>query len=45
MPEGYLALEMNNLNVLGYLNYFPNNSAITVYWDRFNAGFRGIKYA
>ncbi|GAB7396333.1 hypothetical protein OUHCRE2_48200 [Enterobacter asburiae] len=35
MPEGYLALEMKNLNVLGYLNYFPNNSAITVYWDGF----------
>ena len=34
-PEGYLALEMNDLNVLGYLNHFPNNSAVAVYWDRF----------
>ncbi|VAK53657.1 Uncharacterised protein [Enterobacter hormaechei] len=35
MPEGYLAFEKKNLNVLGYLNYFPNNPAITVYWDGF----------
>lgn len=41
MPEGYLALEMKNLNVLGYLNYFPNNSAITVYWDGFKRRIEG----
>ena len=35
MPERELALEMNNLDVLGYLNHFPNNSAVTVYRDRF----------
>lgn len=35
MPEDDLALEMNNLDVLGYLNHFSNNSAVTVYLDRF----------
>jgi len=38
MPEGYLAFEMNNLDVLGYLNYLSNNPAITIYWDRFKCG-------
>lgn len=35
MPVGYLALEMNNLDVLGYLNYLTNDPAVSVYWDRF----------
>lgn len=35
MPDEHPALEMNDLNILGYLNNFTNNSAIAIYRYRF----------
>ena len=31
MPDEHPALEMNNLNILGYLNNFTYNPAIAIY--------------
>lgn len=35
MPVSYPALRISNLEVLGDLNDFPNDSAVAVYWDGF----------